>query len=208
MASKNIYFYFALLSLVGCSARDECTTPSGHTFITKGIHFFPETESLSIGDTLWVSFDESTHLKTSKGDTVYFPNAANLSTYVGCLYAGISDTDFVYATQYIDFVLEKGKLGSDHKFDYKLREYLMDESNGRYEMKVGLVFKKKGLFSFTNGDAANVYQKGDKTLCTASLFTIPVSNENNHAEKAVTILPKYTSNIELWKNKVYFVRIK
>ncbi len=208
MASKNIYFYFALLLLVGCSARDECTTPSGHTFITKGIHFFPETESLSIGDTLWVSFDESTHLKTSKGDTVYFPNAANLSTYISCQYAGVGDTDFVYATQYIDFVLEKGKLGSDHKFDYKLRDYLMAESNGRYEMKVGLIFKKKGVFSLFNGDAANVYQKGDKTLCTASLFTIPVSNEYHYLDKIIAIAPQYASNIDTWKNNMYCVRIK
>ncbi len=200
--------FFLVLTLCASSCkRDECLYPTGHTFSTKGIHFFPETDSLSLGDTLWVSFDEPDRFVIANGDSIDFANAANLGTYLKCSFFNEMG-GLEYAIPYIDFILKKGIVFKDHSADFKLRSYLFDHIGGHYQLSVGMVLKKQGMYFISNSDASGVYKMDDPNYCTSSTFLLPISNTDKHIDLLIERTPDRVAELEQYKDHIYCFFVK
>lgn len=75
------------------------------------------------------------------------------------------------------FLLAKGKTVNNPNIN-RIREYLFIETSSNYEFLLGIIPKRKGIFSIGLSNAANVYRKNDK--CTKATYRIFFTDTDQH----------------------------
>ncbi len=199
-----ILFIFWVTTQASCNKNCVETTYS----FQIGVKATPNFDSININDTIWLEVNEPTNLKElSTSNTVDYSNAGNLGS-------AISFLEFVGGS-----ISNPGVVGSVNGFNYSLitgteishflpaqtKEFNFDESQGRYKFKLGVIAKRKGIFSISISNAANVYRKNDK--CTKASFSIPFKETNNHIYFLQQNRPGYTpSGLEL--TNMYCFKVK
>ena len=91
---KNLFIVniFSFLLLAACSkSNTECISVSpSRVFNTSGMHFYPETDSISMKDTLWVSINIPKQLKdVLTGESVNYSGGSQIETYIRILGSNI-----------------------------------------------------------------------------------------------------------------------
>jgi hypothetical protein len=140
---------------------------------------YPDKDSISINDTIWLEINESAYFKDKgSGQVIDYSGAENLGT---ALAFGEYNKDLESWTNEspssFDLILKEdvGKLVNQTSIDV---EYIFSENNKRYKFLLGVVPKKKGLFSLLFSNSNNTYRKADK--CTKASFDIYFANTNQH----------------------------
>ena len=134
-------------------------------------------DSVNIGDTIWLEISCSvSQIDLATGQRVEYRNAGNLGTAIG-FGELVSPTVPVYAANDFNYVLKKGILVNNPNVT-AIREYSFAESSTMYEFLLGIVPKRKGVFSISLSNAANVYRNNDK--CTKASYAIYYANTDQH----------------------------
>lgn len=163
--------------LAGC--HKPCHEPD-YTFKVSEI-FSPDKDSIQIGDTLWI---QSSILKLQKDVTtqneIDFSNAENLGA--SFLIQDISKfrNSFRGAIDSFEFFNIYGNIFSAINTDTsRVKQLRYSETDSSYQIKVGVVALKAGLYLFTIPDAPDIYRK-NKVKCGIGDFEILNSNANKH----------------------------
>jgi hypothetical protein len=140
---------------------------------------YPDKDSISIGDTVFFEINESTSFNdTQSGQIVDYSGAENLGSVLAF---GNYDTSLKSWTNEnpsnFNLVLINGygNLVNQTNIDIQYRFF---EKDKRYRFLIGVVPKKKGLFSLLFSNSNNTYRKSDK--CTKASFNIIFEDTNQH----------------------------
>jgi hypothetical protein len=151
--------------------------PKTHSFVL-GIKAYPDADSIKIGDTLWLEVNEPTTLFDRVSSApVDYSKAKNLGTSIafGKL-LGIGLFEDQNASKFA-YILKVG-IPDQRPDSSKYRDYLFSELNGKYQFKLGIIPKEKGVFKMFVSNASNVFRKNEE--CTKAGFQINFTQTNTH----------------------------
>ncbi len=143
---KGISIVISIQFLISCHKL--CNEPNHNFSVTES--FYPETDSISIGDTLFLmciipKMEEDTETKM----IVNFSNLGNLGDDL--IISDISKFNMQRnAGDSFSYINVEGAIHSDQ---YDAKQLSFSETDSTYRLKVGLVALKAGLYIFTVPDA-------------------------------------------------------
>jgi len=179
MVSKTHTLAILLLTYITsvfATCKKENCSENNYSFLL-GVQARPDTDSIRVGDTLWVRIDESNQLRDqSTGQVIDFSEAANLSFVFG-LGKVISAIQVDDAAAFFDYYIRKGKYVGSFNTS-RFRNFGLDELNGRYYLEIGFIPKQTGIYRILIERAANVYTR--RRLCDRSTFSPEFQNTNQH----------------------------
>lgn len=167
---------FASLFLLKCKKLQIDCTQVKYSFKLP-VKAFPDKDTINIGDTIWLEINESVTFKNTDGNLINYSGAANLGSAIGFSYRDTNLKQWVDAADQFFFFLSKGT-ESTNTNPKLYREYLFSEQNGIYAFKLGVIPKRKGLYSLILSNSNNTYRNSDK--CTKANFSIIFQNTNQH----------------------------
>ena len=174
---KGIVILFLTLTILSantCKKLDCANTV--YSFEAKA-RIINAADSVNIGDTIWLEITcPVSQIDLATGQRVEYRNAGNFGTAIG-LGELVSPTMPVYAANDFNYVLKKG-VSVNNPDVTSIREYSFAESSTMYELLLGMVPKRKGVFSISLSNAANVYRNNDK--CTKASYAIYYANTDKH----------------------------
>ena len=174
---KNIIVLLLGLTILSANTckKSDCAQ-SVYSFEAKA-KILNAADSINIGDTIWLEINcPVSQLDQATGQTIQYSNAANLGTALG-IGELVSPTAPVYAANDFKYILEKGFLLNNPNVA-AIREYSFAENFSRYEMKLGIIPKRRGVFSIGLTNASNVYRNNDK--CTKASYRIYYADTDQH----------------------------
>lgn len=153
----------------------------------------PDIDSISINDTIWLTSAISVQLKDIMTNQVIdYSGAANLGTdlsYLEFTGGSFSDPGAMPAANSFENALIEGIPGKS-SYPERTRDFKFVEVNKMYKLRIGIIPKKKGLFSIGPGDAGYVYREKDK--CTKASFNLIFRDTDQHLYLYERSRPGYT----------------
>lgn len=186
----GIIFIFVYAS---CYKSKDCNRSQQFAF-TLPVSVSPGTDSINLGDTLWIKIEDSTLLYDSLSNSfINYSQAGNLS-YVIAFLKVISATELLPVADSFNYVIKTGSyIGSLNPA--ALREYQPNEQIGKYTVELGIIAQKKGTFRVTIVNSANVYSKGYP--CAKASFGVRF-NQDQH----------FYLGYNIWGPGVYYFKVK
>ena len=162
-----------------CSKNTLCLgTNNGYSFGMDS-RLFPNLDSISISDTLWLEIRSSVIMRDyQSGQMINYSNAANLGTVVALIEL-LGNSNFRGAFNDFNLQLKNGVSVPNSIDPTRLKEYLFEEVNNEYILLLGVIPQKTGIFRIGFENAANVYRRNEG--CIKSGFSFAIKNTNCHA---------------------------
>jgi hypothetical protein len=171
-----IILSYAIIINVRCTSKS-CVEAS-YSFAVQS-QIVPDYDSISIGDTIYLISSFPAKLKDQNtGAIIDYSNANNLSSTLGVgeLINGNSfPKDAVFNFNYFSI---KGRIFNDRNIPSPdgVQQLVYEELNGNYELSVGLIALKKGIYVLGVGDGLGIAQRG----CGKASFSMSIVNTLQH----------------------------
>ncbi|MEO8822886.1 MAG: hypothetical protein ABI366_04865 [Ginsengibacter sp.] len=142
----------------------------------------PDLDSVHIGDTLYLTSSFSSSLKDKIGGAIVdYSNANNINSTLGIgifVDGNKIPNDAVFNFDYFSI---KGGVYNDRNVASPdgTQQLIYQELNGKYELKIGLIPKIKGIYGLGVGDGLSTGRSGVKG-CQKATFSISLNNTNQH----------------------------
>ncbi len=170
-----VILIFAVSIYSSCKKRSSCNQ-NNYNFQTN-ITASPGGDSIQLQDTLWFVIDDSVQLRDMNTNTlINFSNAVNLSFVFGIRQV-MSGTSVLPAADSFHYYIKKG-VNIASLDPSRLREYMLQEENGKYKLQVGFIPQSKGIFRVLVENSANVYTHD--IPCDKASFAIKFINADQH----------------------------
>ena len=167
----------------------------------------PQYDSVLVNDTIWFSVSSSTNMLDLNSNTVIeYSNAENLGTSFQFLELIDLNNGASDAALFFDQKVIKGSYtgGINTARD---KQYKFFENSGKYDLFVGFVPKKKGIYALAISNASNVV-KASSTTCTKANVSITIENGvNQHLYFYQNNRPGYTIS-EYERAHMYCFKVK
>ncbi|HEX2608989.1 MAG TPA: hypothetical protein VHK91_16515 [Flavisolibacter sp.] len=169
----------------------------------------PENESINIGDTLYiVSNFSSSLLDQRSGKVIEYSDAVDLNSTIGI--GRIDPTDSIPKEAVNDFkyLSEVGNIYNDPTIPKSngVQQLSFNYSNDSYQLKVGMVPIKKGLYVIGLANGLSIGRKGSKA-CEKAAFEFSVSNLDQHFNSYTTLFQDHTIT-EYEKKHAYYFQVQ
>lgn len=172
-----VLIIFTTMVNATCLKKIDCTQ-SYNSFVLK-MRAYPDTDSIAVGDTLWLELNEPTKLKDiTTNQEVDYSGAANLGNVIGFLKFVPGINDSYGAVSNFKVITFEGQPGGNTINPLIDKEFLFKESNGFYKLKLAIIPLDTGRYVLNISNAANVYRRNDN--CTKASFQINFDSTNQH----------------------------
>lgn len=196
--SKSIIF---MLIVANFSCGKTCREAS-YSFAMSEI-FYPEMDSIAVGDTIWVTSSHSTIFK----DSITGTNVDYSGSSIGLTLRLLNLTN---ATQLIGgfpnfatVIINGSAVGGDN-LPAENKAVYYQQSNNFNLLKVLFVAKEKGLFGISLGNSGAIRRKGHD--CESATIEVANSNNDTHYKYYEMLFPNgKISDYE--KKHVYYVLV-
>jgi hypothetical protein len=153
---------------------------------------YPDKDSISIGDTIWISLDEPTiFTDLLSGEEIDYNMAANLGfglTFDKFIGGSFSNPGTESAVKSFSYNLIEGSEIESLQPE-RIKSFTFLEISGKYKFKIAIIPHQQGIFSISISNAANVFRENDK--CTKASFKIDFENTNQHLYLYQNNRPEY-----------------
>lgn len=189
-----------ILSSIGCGKNCK---DAKYSFSMQE-SFSPEEDSISIGDTLWLTSYHSSTFKDSlsKKDV----NFSNSQIGASIEIINFPDTSQSVTGGVYDFQIIKiygNEIGNDN-IPSQNKGYYYQEIDTNYLLKLGFIAKQKGVYGISLGNSIGVIQR--KGSCEKATIEIDNSNTDTHLYYYENFFPgEPVSNYT--KTHVYFFKV-
>ena len=204
----RIFLLFAICLMfinATCNKTKDCFNQS-YSFNAYS-KIYPDIDSISIGDTLWIALNEATSFIDNKTDkTIDYSKASNLGfgiTFDKFIGGNFNNPGTVSAVNKFTTVLKEGIEISSLQPD-RIKSFNFIELSNRYKFKVAIIPNQSGIYSVAISDVSNVYRGNDK--CTKAKFNISFKNTNQHLNLYQDNRPGYEIS-EYEKNHMYCFKV-
>ena len=163
--------------LTGCPT--ECLEPAYQFSVTA--HVRPETDSLFVGDTVWIESTASTTMRDrGSGQNITFGNAANFGSIIRmAVLDATSDTLIDAVSQFTSLPLEGRAYTVANAMPARALQFEYIQIKDQYRFRLALICRQKGVFALFIGNAVNVHQQG-KSVCEGASINIGIDNNDKH----------------------------
>lgn len=206
MKKVFIIFCSGVILLINSGCPKPCIE-TNYSFNAK-VHIVPDSDSVNVGDSIYImsSFpteltDQNTSLKidysgaTSIGITLAVSQLIPDSSLA---------TDAVANFEYFS---KSGKIYNDRNIPSPngVQQLTYEETNGSYELKIGLIPKKRGVYVLGIGNGLSVGRKNNRRCEKASFYT-NLENTTQH----FYLLYNWDPNAQFYgdgRNRVYYFKV-
>lgn len=206
---KVAFVIFIYITTVCATCKKRINCRETIFSFTTNIEAFPDNDSLSINDTIWLEFEAPTNLVDNvTGNTINYSGAINLGTdisfdqFVG---GSVNNPGTIPAVNAFDYRLITGIFIPDNVVPDRNKDYKFEEIAGIYRFKLGIVPKRAGVYSLAIGNAVNVYRSNQE--CDKAAFQITFANTNQHLYFYEQNRPGYTPS-EYERTHMYCFKVK
>ncbi len=187
-----LILFLAIICVSGtCKKRFGCYDTM-FSFETN-IKAYPDYDSLKANDTIWLEYSAPVQLKDTFLDRIIdYSGAENLGTsisFIEMIGGSFGNPGAIEAADSFDIITLIGKSIATPS-SHRIKAFSFEEISGNYRFKIGIIPRKKGIFSLAPSDAARVYRANDK--CTKASFGITFRNTNQHLYLYEQNRPGYT----------------
>jgi hypothetical protein len=174
----SIYLLF-LLSLIvrqsTCKRTLDCTG-NRFVFLVPNLSASANSDTVSIGDTIWFAFECPTSLKDEiSGTTINYSDAANVGTALSI--SSFNPVEFgTPAAQRFQVKVANGTL-LPNRNPALVFEFGFAEVTNKYKLLVGLIPKLSGKYALLFSKADGVYRRGHE--CTKATFELSFSSDQH-----------------------------
>lgn len=162
-----LFICFLFFSFGTCRKYSIDCSRSVYSFEAKAKINNP-SDSINIGDTIWLQITSPlSQIDANSGQIITYSKAANLGTAIGI--GELVPPSGKEAANDFNYYLLKGTLLNNPNTN-AIREYLFSESSLDYQFLLGVIPKRKGVFSIGLSNASNVYRKDDN--CKKAFYRI------------------------------------
>ena len=165
---------FLLQSNAGC--KKKCF-PMHYDFAIDTTFFYPELDSIAIGDTLFFRSETSNQLSNlADGKKIDYSNSPNFGAIIGFTeLIGLNQTNG--AVDDFTIIPNKGKIYTDSNVPSptRVKQVIFAEENRKYILSFALIPNKKGIYSLGTGDMPSVIKN-----CDRSAISMNITNTNSH----------------------------
>ncbi len=169
-------FGYVLLQFLGCGKTCEQVSYN----FSMAEQFFPEVDSIKIGDTLWVIAQHSVIFKdaNSGNDISYSGSKLGLNIVASNLTdsANVASGNIGAFNSFNTVIVYGSAVGNDNLPDQN-KGVNFEERNDSFLLKVAFIPKQKGVYGISLGNGAAVRKNHG---CELAAFEIDNSNQNNH----------------------------
>jgi hypothetical protein len=149
----------------------------------------PSTDSIKLGDTIWVNVNTRNTLFDSKtGDSIFYSGAINLGVDIS-IDKMLGNKERKGCASCFTLIPVKGKFIYDDTDTARGRDYIFVEDNNNYVFTLAMIPKERGTFAMAISDALNVYRSTDR--CPSAAFTMKIENANQHLDLFEDNYPGY-----------------
>lgn len=176
-----------ILCLTSCPGPRVCPDATYRFVVTAT--FTPERDSIRMGDTLYLSSSFSTKLlDVNSGREVDYSNATKVGSILFVQEIPQDKLPIKDAAGIFKYVNKKGIIYSDATVPNveRAKQLTYQQSLNNYELLVGVVAQKKGVFCITIGDGFSVGRPSNG--CDKASFDIRLTNTNQHLSYLATYL--------------------
>jgi hypothetical protein len=185
---KYVIFSFSIatiLSSIGCGKNCKDAKYS----FSMDETFSPEKDTITVGDTLWVTSSHSTTFQDLiRNAEVDFSNS-QIGSNIGIL--NFPDTSQTVLGAVNDFTIIKvygNEVGNDN-IPTENRGFFYEEISGNYILKLGFIANQKGVFTISLGNSISTVKR--KGGCEKADIEIDNANTNNHLYYYQNFRPGY-----------------
>lgn len=179
-----------------------------YSFATN-IKAYPDIDSISINDTVWLEFLSPTRLTDiATGAMIDYSSATNLSTSINFdefTGGSISNPGAIPAVDAFEYKLIYGIFVPDDFLPERNRDYRFIETNNEFKFKLGIIPKRVGVFSLAPSNSATVRRANDN--CSEAGFSITFATTNQHLYFYEQNRPGYTPS-EYERTHMYCFKVK
>jgi hypothetical protein len=178
--ATNIKLVAVLIIVFVIATKSTCKKPCvkkeyAFNFNAKA---FPDVDSISVGDTIWIEINEPTLLTDLlSGNQADFSGATNLSTAIGFDQL-LGNGQAKDAASYFEYKIIHGVLLANNPNSSQFKEFKFSEIGGRYLIKVGIIPQKIGIYRIGLSNASNVYLNSSN--CIKASISINFFQTNQH----------------------------
>ncbi|MBC7912656.1 MAG: hypothetical protein H7Y07_00900 [Pyrinomonadaceae bacterium] len=166
---------YPILTSLSCE-EEICDTGNNYSFELK-IKAYPDKDTVEIGDTIFFEIDHPTVFRDQiSGTEVDYSEAAGLGTVISIIRITERGKSTDAANEFNYVVLNGTQIGSI--IPELGRKYLFFEQNDRYQFRIGVLPKQKGIYKAVFAKAANIYRYPDQ--CTRAGFSINFAETDQH----------------------------
>ena len=140
--------------------------------------FFPEKDSINIGDTLWINSSHSTRFTDLLSNAQIDFSNSNLSTNVRILNLPDTSQEVIGGIYDFDIIKSNGnEIGNDY-IPSENKNFYFEEKNNIYLLSLGVIPKKKGIYCISVSNSIGIIQR--KSGCEKADIEINNANVNRH----------------------------
>lgn len=142
----------------------------------------PDLDSIKVGDTIYLVSSFPAELKDQRtGELVNYSNSAGIGNTLAISNLPTGDTIAKDAVFDFDYISIDGRIYNDRNIPSpdRVQQITYMESNGTYNLKVGLIAKQPGVYIIGLGDGLSNGKKKNHN-CEKASFNTNVINVNQH----------------------------
>ncbi len=184
MAGNNALLFKTLLLFVFLTVawqcdKDNCKGYYNYTFATEGLAIYPASDSIKLGDSMWVVYDEPLKpLDLLTGDSVDLSGGTNFVNFL--VISKLSDQP-VRALKSFKFGKKIGSLEVDSRFPTGNLLFRPEVVGNRLMSTFYLVPLERGDYQIGSDDVSPVkLNAAPSGFCGGAAFKVPFANEDSH----------------------------
>lgn len=206
---KNIYIYLELLIFaIITSGCPKLCIESVYSFKANS-QIVPDLDSIGIGDTMYIiSTFPMTLLDQISGKEVEYNNAPDIESTLSIAELASGDSIPVGAVYDFSYTSEIGRIYNSTTIPSPetVQQLKYQEMGSNYQLKIGLIPKRKGIFALGIGNGLS-NGRGKSKRCEKASFNFTIFNTSQHIFYYKNWRPSYnlspSDTLKLYCFKVY-----
>lgn len=165
-------YYRRIIRAINCYVRNIIII-----FRIDSTFFYPQQDSIRVGDTLYFLSHTSIILKdTDNGQIVNYGNADNFGSAIGVIELTKPNIE-IGAVDDFRWIILKGKVYTDSSVPApdQVKQAIFAQDNNQYIISVAIIPLKTGLYSFSTDDLPDVVKN-----CDRAAISMKITNSDNH----------------------------
>ena len=199
---KYLIISFIIVLLLSARCGKPCKEAQYQFFMQE--IFYPEKDSMLVGDTLFLSSSHSTTFKDTLSNSLINFNDANLGTNLRILRFPDNSTTVVGGINDFNIITLHGMPSGNDNIPEENKGFYFEEKDNNYLLNLAFVPKQKGIYAISLGNSLGTIQRGQS--CVKADIEIANANINNHLYFYQNWRPGYViSNYE--KTHMYCLKV-